>query len=82
MVAATTVSVFGDRMVAVALAFAVLDAGGSTAPVGLVLACASAPLVACLPIGGVVADRVCRAAPTVTAPQPRPGRDEGVSPRS
>ena len=67
MLAAHTVSVFGDRMVAVALAFAVLDAGGSTAAVGLVLACASAPLVLCLPAGGVVADRVSRRGLMVTA---------------
>jgi hypothetical protein len=31
------VSVFGDRMVAVALAFAVLELGGSASAVGLVL---------------------------------------------
>ena len=51
---------FGDRMVAVALAFAVLETGGSTSAVGLVLACASVPMVVCLLAGGVVADRVSR----------------------
>jgi MFS family permease len=51
---------FGDRMVGVALAFAVLDLGGSGADVGLVLAMRSLPLVACLLVGGVVADRVSR----------------------
>jgi MFS family permease len=47
-------------MVAVALAFAVLETGGSTSAVGLVLACAAMPMVVCLLVGGVVADRVPR----------------------
>jgi MFS family permease len=54
------VSVFGDRMVAVALAFAVLEVGGSASAVGLVLACATLPLVGSVLIGGVVADRTSR----------------------
>jgi MFS family permease len=54
------VSVFGDRMVAVALAFAVLEVGGSVSAVGLVLACATLPLVGTVLIGGVVADRISR----------------------
>jgi MFS family permease len=61
------VSVFGDRMVAVALAFAVLEVGGSTSAVGLVLACATLPLVACVLVGGVVADRMSRRALMVGA---------------
>jgi predicted MFS family arabinose efflux permease len=61
------VSVLGDRMVAVALAFAVLEQGGSESAVGLVLACRALPLVACLPVGGVVADRVSRRAVMVSA---------------
>jgi MFS family permease len=56
------VSVFGDRMVTVALAFAVLEIGGSLSAVGLVLACANLPLVACVLAGGVVADRTSRRA--------------------
>lgn len=35
---AQAVSVFGDRMVSIALAFAVLELGGSASEVGLVLA--------------------------------------------
>jgi MFS family permease len=54
------ISVLGDRMVAVALAFAVLEVGGSTSEVGLVLACATLPLVGTVLIGGVVADRTSR----------------------
>ena len=55
---AQAVSVFGDRMVAVALAFAVLELGGSAPEVGLVLAARTLPLVGCLLVGGVVADRM------------------------
>jgi MFS family permease len=54
------VSVLGNRMVAVALAFAVLEVGGSASAVGLVLACATLPLVGSVLIGGVVADRTSR----------------------
>jgi MFS family permease len=54
------VSVLGDRMVAVALAFAVLEVGGSASAVGLVLACATLPLVGSVLVGGVVADRTSR----------------------
>jgi predicted MFS family arabinose efflux permease len=54
------VSVLGDRMVAVALAFAVLEVGGSVSAVGLVLACAVLSLVGSVLIGGVVADRISR----------------------
>jgi MFS family permease len=54
------VSVLGDRMVAVALAFAVLEVGGSAAEVGLVLACGTIPLLLTVLIGGVVADRTSR----------------------
>lgn len=54
------VSVLGDRMVVVALAFAVLEVGGSAAAVGLVLAAGIVPMVGSVLIGGVVADRVSR----------------------
>jgi Transmembrane secretion effector len=59
---AQTVSMFGDRMVDVALAFAVLELGGSATEVGLVLVARTLPLVLCLLIGGVVADRSSRRA--------------------
>jgi MFS family permease len=54
------ISVLGDRMVALALAFAVLEVGGSASAVGLVLACGWLPLVGSVLIGGVVADRSSR----------------------
>jgi len=57
---AQAVSNLGDRMVPIALAFAVLELGGSAAEVGIVMACRTFPLVATLLIGGVVADRVSR----------------------
>ncbi len=62
LLAAHGVSVLGDRMVAVALAFAVLEVGGSAAAVGLVLAARTVPLVLSVLVGGVVADRVSRRA--------------------
>jgi MFS family permease len=61
------VSVLGDRMVAVALAFAVLEIGGSVSEVGLVLAAGTFPLVATVLVGGVVADRTSRRAVMVVA---------------
>lgn len=64
---AQAVSVVGDRMVPIALAFAVLGVGGSPSAVGLVLAARSLPLVAFLLIGGVVADRVSRKTVMVSA---------------
>jgi MFS family permease len=61
------VSVFGDRMVTVALAFAVLEVGGSASAVGLVLAASWLPTVASVLVGGVVADRVSRRTVMVAA---------------
>ena len=49
---AQAVSTFGDRMVTVALAFAVLQQGGSATEVGTVLAMRALPLIACLLVGG------------------------------
>jgi len=54
-------------MVAVALAFAVLEIGGSVSDVGFVLAAGAFPLVATVLVGGVVADRVSRRALMVVA---------------
>lgn len=62
-----SVSLFGDGMQRVALAFAVLSVGGSASSIGLVLAAYALPLVACLLIGGVVADRSSRRAVMVIA---------------
>jgi MFS family permease len=61
------VSVLGDRMATVALAFAVLEIGGSASDVGLVLAAGAFPLVATVLAGGVVADRASRRAVMVVA---------------
>ncbi len=61
------VSALGDRMALVALAFAVLETGGSTSDVGLVLAAGAFPLVATVLAGGVVADRAPRRAVMVVA---------------
>jgi MFS family permease len=57
---AFAVSMVGDRMVSIALAFAVLGLGGSASEVGIVLAARTLPMVGSVLIGGVVADRVSR----------------------
>jgi MFS family permease len=64
---AQAISMFGDRMVAVALAFAVIQQNGSPTEVGVVLAMRALPLIACLLIGGVVADRTSRRTVLVVA---------------
>jgi predicted MFS family arabinose efflux permease len=61
------VSHLGDRMVTVALAFAVLEVGGSASAVGLVLAASWVPAVASILVGGVVADRISRRTVMVAA---------------
>ena len=67
VLAGKAVSVLGDRMVAVALAFAVLEVGGSASEVGLVLAAATLPMVVSVLAGGVVADRLSRRTVMVAA---------------
>jgi len=67
LLGAAAVSWFGDRMVTVALAFAVLAIGGSASSIGLVLAARTGTQLVCLLIGGVVADRVSRRALMVSA---------------
>ena len=67
LLGAQAVSHLGDRMVVIALAFAVLELGGSASEVGIVLACRMLPMVATLLIGGVVADRMSRRAVMVIA---------------
>jgi Major Facilitator Superfamily len=57
---AATVSLLGDGIVPVALAFAVLDLTGSATDLGIVLGAESLALVCSLLFGGVVADRVGR----------------------
>lgn len=67
LLSAQAVSVIGDRAVAVALAFAVLEVGGSASEVGLVLAAGGFPLVGSVLVGGVIADRASRRAVMVFA---------------
>jgi MFS family permease len=67
LLGAAAISWFGDRMVNIALAFAVLEIDGSASDIGVVLASRNLPLVACLLLGGVVADRVSRRAIMVSA---------------
>lgn len=57
---ARSLSVFGDMLVPVALAFAVLGLTNSAADLGIVLAARAAPAVVFLLIGGVVGDRYNR----------------------
>ncbi len=57
---AQVVSLFGDGIVPVALAFAILDLTGSATDLGLVLAARTVSMVGCLLLGGVVADRLSR----------------------
>ena len=62
-----SVSLLGDGVVAVALAFAVLDLTGSASDLGFVFAARTIPLVAFLLAGGVLADRLSRRAVMVAA---------------
>ncbi len=57
---AQSASVLGDRIVTIALALFVIDLTGSASDLGLVLAAGALPLIACLLIGGVWADRLPR----------------------
>jgi len=61
LVTAQTVNSFGGGITPVALAFAVLDLGGSATQLGLVVAAFSAAEVATTLFGGVLGDRVSRA---------------------
>jgi len=54
------ISSLGDRLVPVALAFAVLDLTGSVTDLGLVIAAQTTPLVLLVLFGGVWADRLPR----------------------
>ncbi|MDX6512399.1 MAG: hypothetical protein QOE36_1903, partial [Gaiellaceae bacterium] len=57
---AQAISVLGDMLVPVALAFAVLDLTGSATDLGLVLTARLAPMVVFMLVGGVWADRIPR----------------------
>jgi len=67
------ISAVGDRIVPVALAFAVLGLTGSVKDLGLVLAAQSLPLVLFLLMGGVWADRLPRRAVMLTSDVVRAG---------
>ncbi len=58
--AAQSISSLGDRLVPVALAFAVLNLTGSATGLGVVLASQTIPLVVFVLVGGVWADRLPR----------------------
>jgi MFS family permease len=62
-----TVSSFGNTLVPVALAFAVLDLTGSASDLGYVLGAQATALVVFMLIGGVIADRLSRRALMVGA---------------
>jgi predicted MFS family arabinose efflux permease len=62
-----SVSILGDAMSGVALAFAVLEIGGSASQLGLVLAAGAVPFLVFLLVGGVVADRLPRRGVMLTA---------------
>ncbi len=58
--AGRTISLVGNAIAPVALAFAVLDLTGSKTDLGLILACREIPLVLFLLVGGIWADRIPR----------------------
>ncbi len=60
LVGGRTVSLVGNGLAGLAIAFAVLDLTGSTTDLGLVLAARSVPLVVFMLFGGVLADRLPR----------------------
>jgi MFS family permease len=62
-----SVSILGDAMSGVALAFAVLEIDGSASELGLVLAAGALPFLVFLLVGGVVADRLPRRGVMLTA---------------
>jgi predicted MFS family arabinose efflux permease len=66
LLCAQAISLLGDAMVSVALVFAVIEVGGGASGLGVVLAARSIAVVACLLLGGVVADRYPRQIVLVT----------------
>lgn len=67
------ISAVGDRIVSVALAFAVLDLTGSVKDLGLVLSAQTVPLLLFLLMGGVWSDRLPRRAVMLTSDLVRAG---------
>src|SRR5215471_14185480 len=66
-----TTSLLGTAMSAVAIAFAVLDSGGTPTELGLVFAANIVPMVAFMLGGGVIADRLGRRPVMLTADMAR-----------
>jgi hypothetical protein len=64
---AQAVSLLGDGMVNVALAFGVIGLGGGASEIGLVFTLRAVALVGCVLAGGVVGDRVPRRAVLISA---------------
>jgi predicted MFS family arabinose efflux permease len=73
------ISLLGDAITGVALAFAVLDLTGSATDLGYVFAAKTVPLVGFLLVGGVFADRLPRRAVMLTADVVRFGTQGGVA---
>jgi MFS family permease len=67
LLAGRAVSMLGNAIAPVAIAFAVLDLTGSAAALGIVLAARSIPQVLFMLAGGVIADRFDRARVLVVA---------------
>jgi MFS family permease len=73
------VSLLGDAITGVALAFAVLDLTGSATDLGYVFAAKTIPLVGFLLVGGVFADRLPRRAVMLAADVARLGSQGSVA---
>jgi MFS family permease len=76
---AALVSLVGDGIVPVALAFAVLDATGSATDLGVILAARTVALVGSLLAGGVLADRLGRRAVMIAADLIRLGSQAAIA---
>jgi MFS family permease len=76
---AQVVSVFGDGLVPVALAIAVLEETGSPTSLGLVVACRAVAMVLLVLAGGVWADRLPRRSLIRPRPRPRAGERVGLA---
>ena len=60
LVTGRAVTMLGNAVAPIALAFAVLDLTGSKTDLGLILFCREIPLVVFLLVGGILADRIPR----------------------
>ncbi|MDG4827230.1 MFS transporter [Asanoa sp. WMMD1127] len=72
-------SVLGTMMAGVALAFAVLESGGSPATLSYVLAARIVPMVAILPVAGVLGDRFPRRLVMIWADVLRAGTQAAIA---